>query len=96
MHVLQGNFELADVAWDAETMTLSGTASRPGGESGSLFVAVPEGLHVVNPHGLWIGKDDNDNTLVIRRAFAFGDEPEGWEIQFAPITTGDRSEYGMR
>jgi hypothetical protein len=96
MHVLQGNFELAEVTWDPQTMTLSGTANRPNGEAGSLFVSVPEGLYVVNPQGLWIGKDDNDKTLVIRRAFTFGDEPEGWEIQFAPIVTDDRSEYGLR
>jgi len=93
---MQGNFELGDVVWNAETMTLSGTASRPAGETGSLFVCAPEGLCVTNPQGLWIAKDDNDKTLIIRRQFKFADGPEDWEIQFAPIATGKHSEYGTR
>ncbi len=87
MHVMQGNSELAEVVWNAETMTLSGTATRPAGETGSLFVCAPEGICVTNPQGLWIAKDDNDKTLIIRRQFHFGDGPEQWEIRFAPIAT---------
>ncbi len=96
MHVLQGHFELAEVAWDAATMTLAGTASRPVGETGSLFIWAPEGLYVTNPQALWIAKDDNDKSLIIRHPFDFTDGPQYWEVSFAPIGTEKHSEYGRR
>ena len=85
MHVMQGQVELAEVSWDAETMTLSGTATRPAGEIGNIFIYAPAGLCVVNPQGHWIAKDAASECLIIRRQFHFGDEPEPWAIQFAPI-----------
>jgi len=96
MHAIQGNFELADVCWNAESMTLSGTATRPPGNTGSVFIWAPEGLYVTDPQGWWIAKDDNDKALIIRRPFTFGDTPEQWSIQFAPIETPEESEYGRR
>lgn len=85
MHVMQGQVDIADVAWNKETMTLSGKAMRPEGEIGNLFIYVPTGLYVVNPQGFWIAKDGNDNTLIIRAQFKFEDRPAEWSIQFAPI-----------
>jgi hypothetical protein len=83
MHVMQGQTELTDVRWDAETMTLSGKAMRPAGETGNLFVHAPKGLCVTHPEGLWIAKDGRDETLVIRVQLQFGDEPVDWSVRFA-------------
>ncbi len=85
MHVMQGQAELVEVSWDAETMTLSGTATRPAGETGNLFIYAPKGLCVCNPQGFWIAKDAASECLIIRCQLHFGDKPEPWSIQFAPI-----------
>ena len=85
MHVLQGRAELADINWDPVTMTLSGSATRPAGELGSLFVHAPKGLFVRNPRGHWIAKDASDQCLVIRRPFCFGEMPEHWAIEFGVL-----------
>jgi len=85
MHVMQGRVELASVSWDAKTMTLSGTATRPAGETGNLFVIAPKGFCVTNPQGLWIAKDGNDQSLIIRCQFAFGEQPSEWAISFGRV-----------
>jgi hypothetical protein len=85
MHVWQGAVELSDVRWEAAAMTLSGSATRPAGETGSLFIAAPPGLCVTNPPGYYIAKDANDSSLVIRKPFVFDDEPARFAISFAPV-----------
>lgn len=85
MHVLQGQVELSRVHWDAKTMTLSGSASRPAGEVGSLFVRAPKGLFVRNPKGHWIAKDAVEECLVIRRQFCFGERAEDWAMEFGVL-----------
>jgi hypothetical protein len=85
MHTQQGRCELRDVKWDAATLTLSGLAVRPAGESGNVFITAPKGLRVENPRRHWIAKDGRDNTLVIRRAFQFTSQPERWNVCFAPV-----------
>jgi hypothetical protein len=36
-------------------------------------VTVPKGIAVEDPSGLWVAKDANDGTLVVRCAFDFRD-----------------------
>ena len=85
IHIQQGRCELREVKWDTATMTLSGVAERPAGESGNVFITAPKGLRVENPRGLWIAKDGRDNTLIIRRAFQFTGKAERWTVRFAPV-----------
>ena len=88
MHVLQGHFELTDVCWDTAAMTLSGNAQRPCQQKGSLFIWAPDDVRVAEPQGLWIAKDDNDKSLIIRRAFEFdgdGGSEQPWSVRFAPL-----------
>jgi hypothetical protein len=85
MHVRQGQAEIEDCRWDPAAMTLTVCATRPAGEKGNVFVHVPVGLAIANPEGLWIAKDANDNTLIVRVAFEFGDEPAERTIRFKPI-----------
>ncbi|MEN6641803.1 MAG: hypothetical protein ABFE08_05095 [Armatimonadia bacterium] len=82
MHVMQGQVELADVRWDRDTMTLSVTATRPVGETGTVFVAAPKGLAVTNPAGYHIAKDAHDESLVITKQMTFGEGAEGFEVRF--------------
>jgi hypothetical protein len=86
MHILMGEVEIEDCAWDATTMTLSGSALRPAGEKGSVYVHAPETLRVANPQGLWIAKDARDKTLVIRAALEFPEGSADWCIRFAPLS----------
>lgn len=86
MHVQQGRVELSEVRWDGDTMTLSGQASRPAGETGSVYLAAPRGLCVTNPKGYYVARDAEDQSLVIRKAFTFGGRPEAFSISFAPLT----------
>jgi hypothetical protein len=83
MHVLQGQAEIKNVAWDPTGMTLTISAQRPAGETGNLYVLAPSGLRVVNPQGNWIAKDGRNEKLVIRRPFKFGDAPVIWRLEFA-------------
>jgi alpha-galactosidase len=85
MHVMQGETELREVRWDEETMTLSGRATRPAGETGNLFVHAPPGLRVENPRGHWIAKDAAEGSLIIRCRLDFGEAPAEWSLRFAPI-----------
>ncbi|MFP3904906.1 MAG: hypothetical protein ACLFWB_11745 [Armatimonadota bacterium] len=82
MHITQGGVELNDVVWDPETMTLSGTAMRPGGETGNVFVNAPAGLAVTNPQGLWIAKDGPTDSLIIRIQLQFDGDPQEWAVSF--------------
>ena len=48
MHIEQGNAELKEVAWDPETLTLSGKATRPRGESGRIYFTIPLDLYLAD------------------------------------------------
>lgn len=82
MHLMQGEVELSKVRWNGETLTLSGEARRPEGNTGTVFITAPRGLAVVNPQGYHIAKDAHDQSLVISRQFDFNGEPERFEIVF--------------
>ena len=86
MHVRQGQAEITACSWDEKSGTLSITASRPKGHRGVVFIWSPPGLEVVEPRGLWLAKDGNDNSLIIRADLQFGEEAStGVKVRFAPI-----------
>ena len=85
MHLLMGEMEIEECAWDEATMTLHGRAIRPAGETGNVYLHVPETLRVINPQGLWIAKDARDKTLVIRVALAFPEGSAEWRVRFCPL-----------
>jgi hypothetical protein len=89
MHLLMGEMEILDCAWDPSAMTLSGRVIRPAGERGSLFIHAPETVRVTTPRGVSIAKDARDMTLIIRVPLRFGVEGGGIEsfrIGFAPLS----------
>jgi hypothetical protein len=71
MHARQGQAEIEDCRWDAERSVLSIHATRPVGYQGSVYVHVPKGFAFKNPAGLWIAKDGNDGTMIVRCPFDF-------------------------
>ena len=62
--------------------TLTVRAHRPQGTKGSLFVRAPQGWALAHPEGLWIAKDGNDNSLIIRAAVEFGAEVRQVQLAF--------------
>jgi hypothetical protein len=90
-----GEKELADIDWDESTLTLSGTCIRPAGESGNLYIHVPPQLRVVNPEGLWIAKDANDESLIVGVRCTFTGTPFRWSVNFVPLkSTEDTVDTG--
>lgn len=73
MHVRQGQAEVESCQWDAGAKVLTIRARRPAGNRGNVFVTVPKDVMVAAPAGLWIAKDANDGTLIVRCAFDFTD-----------------------
>ena len=80
MHVLMGEVEIALEKWDGDAQTLTVRANRPTGESGSVFVWAPPETIVQNPAGFWIAKDMGDNSIVVRIALSFPENPD-WRIE---------------
>ena len=88
MHVRQGQAEVELCRWDEAEHTLTVRARRPAGLKGNIFLTVPQGLAVAEPAGLWIARDANDGTLVVRCAFEFrGGSAVERRIRFRPVST---------
>ena len=85
MHLLMGEMEIHACAWHAEKRTLSGTALRPSGERGNVFIHAPANVRVTNPRGHWIAKDARDNSLVIRVSLVFENGRADWKVSFADL-----------
>ncbi len=73
MHVRQGQAEVELCQWDAARRELTIRARRPAGNRGSVYVSVPKDMPVVQPADLWMAKDANDGTVLVRCAFDFRD-----------------------
>lgn len=86
MHIRQGQAEVPQCLWEPETRTLTISAARPAGGKGNVFIHVPKGLAVENPTGLWIAKDGNDGSLIVRCELNFAKAPEVRKsIRFKPL-----------
>lgn len=86
MHLLMGEMEVLDCQYDADSRILAGTAWRPSGERGSLFVHAPPNTCVTDPHRKWIAKDARDDSLIVRLSLSFEDgDPVAWQVGFAPV-----------
>jgi len=88
MHLLMGEVEVLDCAWDPDRLTLSGRALRPAGETGGIFLHAPAGLRVADPEGLWIAKDARDESLIVKLRLSFENGPADWSVRFAPVAAG--------
>lgn len=82
MHVQQGAVEVKNLVWDEKKMRLSGTATRPVGETGNLFFLMPRKMRVVDNKGLWLLKELEDYKVIIRKEIKFTKEEENFELFF--------------
>jgi hypothetical protein len=87
MHLQQGNVEIVGLSWNARTMTLSGVATRPRGESGNLYFLMPPRYRVPRHEGLWLMKDKRDGVVIVRKAIRFTEPEASWALRFAPLDT---------
>jgi hypothetical protein len=78
----QGNVELSGVVWDEEAMILQGSAYRPGGEKGNLFLVSPPEYRVWDIRGMSVGKDAEDGSLIIRVPLEFDGSCVRWAVEF--------------
>ncbi|MFW5768707.1 MAG: hypothetical protein ACOCYA_01505, partial [Spirochaetota bacterium] len=82
MHMQQGNVDLSGVVWDEETMTLRGSAIRPAGERGNLFLVSPPAYRACGIRGMSVGKDAEDGSLIIRVPLVFEESCIRWAVEF--------------
>jgi hypothetical protein len=87
MHVQQGVVEIESLAWNRTDMTLSGSARRPAGETGDLFLLMPRQYRLINHEGCHLMKDARDMTVVIRKQLRFESDIVKFEFRFEPVGT---------
>ncbi len=78
MHVTQGLVDLRDVRWDADALTLSGTAVRAPGASGAVAVYLPRGLAPADLRAVRIA---GPNVAWLDLEFAEAEAP--WSLRLA-------------
>ncbi len=71
MHVRQGQAEIELCQWDPAARTLTLRATRPTGSQGNVYLTVPKNMPLAEPARLWIARDANDNSLIVRVPFDF-------------------------
>ena len=87
LHVQQGAAEITSLSWDGPSMTLSGTATRPSGESGNLLFLMPRTMSLINHGESFLMKEVLDMNVVIRRPVHFTTGREAFELRFRPLET---------
>ncbi len=82
MHIQQGKCDIKSIKWNKETLTLSGIATRPKGEKGSVFVHSPRNFKLINRGKCHILKELLDHNLVIEVPLNFKSEEAEFELNF--------------
>ncbi len=84
MHVTQGMVDLTEARWDADRLTLSGTAERAPGESGAIIVYLPPGFALAAGESAAMVE-----PFCARLDVEFADATAEWSIRFTPVDGGD-------
>jgi len=85
MHMLMGEMEVDRCDWNGAQQTLSGRATRPPQEKGSVYIYAPPKLVVANPKGYYLGHDARDNSLIIRCHLDFEEGSAEWNLKFVNL-----------
>jgi len=83
MHIQQGCCEVAELNWDEETKCLSGTLTRPAGESGNAYILMPRSYKLINNEDAYLLKELLDLNVIIRLPVSFGSDRTNFELFFA-------------
>ncbi|MHB0935348.1 MAG: hypothetical protein ACYDCO_23045 [Armatimonadota bacterium] len=95
LHTQQGAVEIKRLAWDAERMRLSGSVSRPTGESGNLFFLMPRKMRLLNHEGINQLKELLDLNVILRLPVQFSEETAEFELCFEPWELGLVAPVGL-
>lgn len=87
MHIQQGAVEIRSLDWDEESMKLTGTVSRPRGESGNLFFLMPRRFQLINHEDTWLVKEVLDMNVIIRKEIHLATDNENFDLHFEPLVT---------
>ncbi|QTN32360.1 hypothetical protein HZ994_08465 [Akkermansiaceae bacterium] len=79
-HIMQGMLDLADVAWDEETLTLSGTAKVVGGEP--FVITIANNGHSTELSKAVTGRDGNRTTAITLTSTENADVK--WHLKWEP------------
>jgi hypothetical protein len=88
MHITQGDVELRHLRWDPDEMTLKGTCNRPEGETGRLFMHIPDGFEPVDFRELFIIREEtldigpDEKMIVGMKSLYFDVETTDFCIEF--------------
>ncbi len=82
MHIQQGVADIESIKWNEETMTLSGVATRPAGEKGSIIISAPRNYKLLNRGKCHIIKELIDQRLVIEVPVEFKTDKAEFELKF--------------
>jgi hypothetical protein len=85
MHIQQGALDISELAWDADTHTLAGVATRPAGETGNLFLHLPRTWRLVNHSGIGLMKEVRDMTAMARVPLRFEEDETAFSFHFEPL-----------
>lgn len=88
LHVQGGVVEVAELAWDADCRRLSGSVSRPAGETGNLFFLMPRKMRLVNHEGVFLLKELQDLNVILRLPVHFAGDTVRFELDFEPWNLG--------
>jgi hypothetical protein len=95
LHVQQGAVEVTALAWDPDRMRLSGTVSRPKGESGNLFILMPRKMRLINHEGVGLLKELIDLNVILRVPVTFAESMVAFELFFEPWELGYVAPLGL-
>ncbi len=82
MHIQQGVAEIKSLKWDEETMTLSGTATRPAGQKGSIIISAPRNFKLLNRGKCHVLKELLDHRLYIELPLDFTSDEIDFNLEF--------------
>jgi hypothetical protein len=85
MHMHQGAAEIESLKWDQDALTLSGTATRPEGETGSLFFLLPRQFRLINHERANTMREVEDTQTVIRWPLQFTSDRQPFELRFEEL-----------
>lgn len=89
MHIQQGLVDVPELRWNVEKHELSGTVTRPKGETGSILFRMPDGYRLINHEGHKLMKVGHDSSVIIRREFIFDSNvPKSFRLRFEKIKKG--------
>ncbi len=82
IHIQQGVAEIKSLKWDKENMTLTGVASRPEGEKGSVIILSPRNMKLLNRGKCHLLKELIDQRVIIEVPLEFTSNTQEFKLQF--------------